>query len=299
MSVVKQPPEAIQKDTPAAAVLRQKWERLNVENEHWMCCIVGEEGKGKSYTAIKIGELIDPNFSADNVFFHPADLLEALKDEDYQAGDVWVLDEAGVGMGNRTWQDSGQVKLNQALQLVRSHNVGFIFTLPRLDELDKQARGRLQSAIEIVKKVDGEYVQGPWWESNVERMGFSSSGLWWDKPVVKGSEVGAVSFTPPSDEIIEPYEATKQEFQEEFYEETIDELRGDSEADEDDDDPSPKGIADEIVENGVDDYIDTINNGTQDVLDADLIAADYELSKAKARQVKKLVKRAAGLEGVL
>jgi len=296
MSVAKSPPEAI--DPPkneTQSLLLKKWKRLNIQNEHWMCVIVGEEGKGKSYTAIKIGELIDPNFTHENVYFQPADLLEDLKNENYESGDVWVLDEAGVGMGNRTWQDSGQKKLNQALQLVRSHNVGFIFTLPRLEELDKQATGRLQNAVEIVKKKDGDYVQGPWYKSSVARRGRSrrSDSVWWSKPVIQGKQIGAVSFSPPSEEIIEPYEEVKQEFQEEFYDETISELRGESADGDEEEGPTPLEIADEIVTEGVNDYITEINNGAQRVLDADLIAIDYDLGQGTAKKVKKQVMRKA------
>jgi len=296
------PPEHLAQPTnETQLLLKRKWARLNVHNEHWMCVIVGEEGKGKSYTAIKVGELIDPNFTADNVFFDPADVLEALRDEDYQSGDVWVLDEAGVGVGNRTWHDSGQVKLNQALQLVRSHNVGFIFTLPRMDELDKQAKGRLQDAIELVKKKDGHYVQGPWWSSNVDRMGLSRSG---DsvKPVINGNQVGAVSFSPPSDEIVEPYEVAKQEFQEDFYDETIAELRGEELEDENEEGGTPTQPADivaDIVDDDIEPYLKEINNGTQVVVDMDAIKLDYDIGSRKAKTVKTGIKREADMEDLL
>lgn len=286
---------------PGLRLVRQKWSRLNTQNEHWMCVIVGQEGMGKSYTAIKVGELIDPNFSADNVYFDPAQLLENLKEGNYTAGDVWVLDEAGVGVGNRTWQDSGQKKLNQALQLVRSHNVGFVFTLPRLGELDKQARGRLQTAIEIEQKKDGEYVKANWWESEIDRMGFSKGdGMWWAQPTIDGHPVEAVKITPPSDDIIEPYEAEKQQFQEEFYDETIAELRGESqEDDEEDDELGPVEIANEIIAEGHEKYITQINGGAQQVLESDLIANDYDIGQGTAKRVKKEIKRQAGLEDVL
>jgi len=278
-------------DNATLRILREKWQRLNVNNEHWMLCIVGEEGSGKSYTALKIGSLVDPNFSADKVFFHPANMLERLKDGEYQSGDVWVLDEAGVGLGNRTWHDSGQVKLNQALQLVRKHNIGFIFTLPRLSELDKQAKGRLQNAYELVNKKDGEYVQGPWWQSSVDRMGMqhSSNEIWWSKPEMGGHEVAAVSFSPPSEEITEPYEETKDEFLEQFYDETIDELRGEGgDGGGDDFDMSPKEVAEEIrSEDKIDEYLRTINSGSQKILDADLISMDYGLGDTTAKRVKK------------
>jgi hypothetical protein len=304
MATTHNPPEHIaEPPNETMALVADKWRRLNVRNEHWMAVVVGREGSGKSYTAIKLGELIDESFSADKVFFHPANVLEKLRDEDYSSGDVWVLDEAGAGIGRRSWQDSGQKKLNQALQLIRSHNVGFVFTLPRLSELDSQTQGRLQTAIEIVNKnEDRGYVQGPWFDANVERMdmGTHSTSIWWTKPKISGREVGAVSFSPPSENTVEAYEKTKTEFQQEFYDEAIAELRGeDISGDGDDGEPTADEIAEEIINDGVDQYVYSINNGAQQVLDKDRIGAEYELGRHKAKRVKKIVKKRAGMEDVV
>lgn len=228
-------PEPLQNpDNLTLKLLKRKWRRLNEKNEHWMHVIVGEEGSGKSYTALKIAKLLDPGFDEEQVFFHPAKLLEQLRDEEYEEGSVWVLDEAGVGLGNRTWYESGQVKLNQALQLVRNHNLGFIFTLPVLDDLDSQAQRRLQSALQISRKQDGEYVRGKWFDADVDRMGFrrNSNTVWWKEPTVDGSQVESVAFTPPSGDYIARYEATKDEFQQEFYDETIEEMQDDDDEEE-------------------------------------------------------------------
>jgi len=235
-------PDPLKKrDNPTTRILYRKWCRLNAQNEHWMLCIVGEEGSGKSFTALKIALMVDPDFGAENVFFRPVEILQQLRDDEYKPGDVFVLDEAGVGLGKRSWQEKGQRKLNQALQLVRDHNIGIIFTLPRLGELDSQAKGRLQNVFEIVKKEDGEFVQGPWWTSSVDRMDMSSGGkgVWWEKPTVQGRQIGAVSFSPPPQEIVDEYVPEKREFQKEFYDETIDEQTEDEEEEQ-------KSIADYV-----------------------------------------------------
>lgn len=304
MATTHNPPEHIaEPPNETMALVADKWRRLNVRNEHWMAVVVGREGSGKSYTAIKLGELIDESFCADKVFFHPANVLEKLRDEDYAPGDVWVLDEAGAGIGRRSWQDSGQKKLNQALQLVRSHNVGFVFTLPRLSELDSQTQGRLQTAIEIVNKnEDRGYVQGPWFDANVERMdmGTHSTSIWWNKPEIGGREIGAVSFSPPSENIVEAYEETKTEFQQEFYDEAIAELRGeDRDGDDGDEDElsKPADIAADIIDSGVNEYIRDINNGAQRIIDKDEIAVEYDIGSRKVKQVKAALKRNADIQG--
>lgn len=268
-------------------MLRQKWRRLNVNNEHWMCCIVGEEGMGKSWTGIKIGSMIDPNFGADNVFFHPAEALERLRDGDFSAGDVWVLDEAGVGLGNRTWHDSGQVKLNQALQLIRSHNIGFIFTLPTLNELDKQGKNRLQNAFELREKRDGQFVRGRWFTSEVDRMGFSrSTGVWWDHEVVNGKELQSIALTPPAAEVVDPYEEAKEKFQKNFYDETISELRGEDSEEEEEDTKSVEEHADEIAREGVGPYLAWHGGHNKPYISRDKLKAELNLSRPESKRLK-------------
>jgi|APHM01.1.fsa_nt_gi hypothetical protein len=92
-------------DNDAAWLLDGVWSRMNERNEHFVGVFVGREGSGKSLTAIKTAELLDPDFQAEeNVFFKLDNFLEILAEERYNAGDVFVLDEAGVQLGNRTWQ---------------------------------------------------------------------------------------------------------------------------------------------------------------------------------------------------
>lgn len=283
-------PDALRtQENETVMMLRQKWKRLNVFNEHWMLCIVGEEGSGKSYASLKIGSMIDPNFSADNVFFHPADALERLRDGDFEQGDIFVLDEAGVGMGNRTWHDSGQVKLNQALQLIRSHNIGFIFTLPTLDELDKQGKNRLQNAFELQEKRDGEFVRGRWFTSEVDRMGFSSNrGVWWDHERINGRELQTVALTPPPSEVVGPYEEAKEEFQNNFYDETISELRG-GDSEDDDSSQSLSELAEEIATQGIDDYLGWHGGHNKPKLSREALSEKHNLSIRKSKRVKELL----------
>jgi len=293
-------PSKLQSDHPTAQILRRCWSRLNELNEHWMHCIVGREGSGKSLTAIRLGNMIDDSFTADQVFFRPAELLRTLRDEEYQRGDVYVLDEAGVGLGRRTWQESGQKRLNQALQLIRNHNVGLIFTLPRLSELDSQAQGRLHSYHEIKSKEPDEWVAGPWHWMDPDRADITGE-VYRKKPRVDGSQVLTVRLRPPTDDrLVENYEERKSEFQQEFYDEAIDALSESSGGEEDERKTDPHGIAEEIESEGeIDQFLAEYNNGSQTVLDADLIALEYDVGQPTAEKTKKVLKRKMDLEGVI
>lgn len=276
-----------------AEVLRRVWDRLNKRNEHAMIAFVGEEGSGKSYTAQKVAKAIDPTFTADRVMFEISELLKILRDGDHEPGNVYVLDESGVAFGNRTWQERGQILANQALQLIRSHNIALFFTLPRLGELDSQTKGRLQAYYEITKKRPDEYVEGKWKYLDPDRSGYSGDiyekfpRIYRDGQKIK---VRKLKFAPPPDELVAPYEERKQEYQEEVYERTISELE-DSEIEEEEDEKGPKDIAQEIKDDGLDDVVSIHRGHNKPQIDADLIRLEYDVSTRAAKTVKKLLER--------
>jgi hypothetical protein len=221
------------------------------------------------------------------VLFGPAELLEMLRDEEYRSGGVYVLDEAGVSFGSRTWQEKAQVRANQALQLIRSHNIGLVFTLPRLSELDSQTEGRLHAFYEITNKVPDEHVTGKWKWIYPDRTG-KTGEIYQQYPRTEtGDIVRSISFTPPAESIIEPYEERKSGFQTEQYDRALGELNDD---DDDDEVLSPNDIAESILDNGtVDEYIRDINNGTQTILDKQEIKTRWDVGRPKAKEVKSIL----------
>jgi ABC-type dipeptide/oligopeptide/nickel transport system ATPase component len=290
MSTENPVPRRLQSDNGTIeGIIRPVWQRLNQKNEHFMHVIVGREGSGKSHTAIKICELIDPDFDASNVFFDPSDLLRYLRDGEYEEGQMLILDEAGASMGKRTWHDSGQVKLNQALQLIRNHNIGLIFTLPRLSELDSQAQGRLHSYYEIRSKNEGEYVVGGWYWLDPDRADITGDVYRKTPTRANDTKLKKIKFAPPTaQDVVTAYEERKQEFQKAFYDEAIDALADD---DGDDDDAlTPHDIADEIRDGkGVEAYISS--NGPQEYIDKAQVSVEFDVGDRHAKKVKKILEQ--------
>lgn len=274
-------------------LLRRIWDRVNQQNEHFMGVIVGREGSGKSHTAIRIASEVDPTFGPDRVIFDVAELLARLKDGEHQKGNFYVLDEAGVQLGRRTWQERSQVLANQALQLIRDHNLGLIFTLPRLGEFDSQAQGRLQAALEIIEKEDGEYVRGKWKFFDPDRMD-DTGKIYKKNPRRRDNgaiqRLVTVAFKPPDQGLIKPYEDRKSEFQEKFYQEVIDSLQ-DEEDVETDDEKSVKEIATEIAANGLEPFVSEDKKTKRVYINWNLIRAEYDISQTDARAVKSLLEK--------
>jgi hypothetical protein len=170
-------------------------------------------------------------------------------------------------------------------------NLGLLFTLPRLGELDTQAQGRLQAVYELVDKEDGEYVEGKWKWLDPDRM--DETGTIYKKYPRRRQDgrvlrVTRLRFRPPSGEIIAPYEERKRAFQEEFYRKTIEQFE-DGEAEEEEADP--KQIAANIADDGVGPFVSEHAANGRRYINLDLIRAEYELTKHEAKAVKSLLER--------
>lgn len=276
-------------------LLRRVWDRVNRDNEHFMGCLVGREGSGKSYTAIKIANTVDPSFNADRIIFDVAELLRVLRDGDHEPGNFYVLDEAGVQFGRRSWQDRAQVLANQALQLIRSHNLGLIFTLPRLSELDSQTEGRLQAVLEITDKEPNEYVKLKWKFIDPDRVDSSGNIL---KKYPRRRQNGYLkritrnTFAPPvDDDLIERYEERKGVFQEQVYEDTIEALEEGEEEEDEGEQLSPNEVAAQIAQSDMQAVVARHNQNNQPYINADLIRANYEVTHRDARAVKSMLEQ--------
>lgn len=285
-------PQTLQSNSIEARMLKQKvWDRMWKKDEHFMCVIVGREGSGKSHTGIKIAETVDPTFTAERVMFDPVNFLKTLqgwKEDNETQGKMVVIDEAGVGVGVRTWYDKDQVRLNQVLQIIRDENMGVIFTLPRLEELDSQTEGRLHAFIEMTNKEIGEYVKLKWLNWDPTRDGRNKIYREYPKLRVNGVQrpIKRLSVSPPSEGVISDYETRKDEFQREEYQGAIDQMEDDV-----DDEKSVRDIAMEIADGSLSEYVARHSQNNTPYINARLIRADYDLSQRDSKAVKDLLQR--------
>lgn len=288
------PPEALQNlpvEAYTARIIKQKvWRRANVKNKHFMGVVVGREGHGKSHTALKIASGVDPSFNAERVFFKPERLLETVQSNELGTGHAVVIDEAGVGLGSRTWYDKDQIMLNQALQTIRDDNMIVLFTLPRLSELDSQTRGRLHAYIEMQDVYPGDgYATARWLNISPSRDG---SGQIYKKYVRlraygRKKRIEQVRFRPPDSSLVESYEERKEAFKEELFEEILEDAEAEAKSEEAD----PEAIAQEIADESVADYISEDGKTGRPYINKDLIRAGYEISHSDARAVKSMLEQ--------
>ena len=285
-------PEGLQSDHPVAKVLRQEiWSRLNERNQHFMAVMVGPEGSGKSYTSLKIAETVDPTFDAERVMFDPAEFLAKLqewKEAGETAGKMVVVDEAGVGIGTRSWYEKDQIKLNKVLQVIRDENMGIIFTVPALSDLDSQARRRLRAFCEMTSLEEGEWAEFKMLRWQPKRD--DQNQVYKKYPVVRvrgqPTKIRRMRLSPPSSDLTKAYNTRKEAFQADLYEDAEGEFRDDEK-----EGMSVTEVAEDIIDGNIDEYQSVHNGNGMEYIDDTLIRMDYDLSQGDSKMVKKYIER--------
>src|SRR3990170_3760148 len=94
---------------------------------------------GKTYAALRIGELLDPNFSIDSVGFETLWYVE--KAEESPRGSILVLDEPNRAAGNRSWFSEENRSFAEYLQTNAYKGVHGLFPLPHQHLMDNAVTG--------------------------------------------------------------------------------------------------------------------------------------------------------------
>lgn len=142
--------------------------RIWDEQQNAMIAVIGMTGSGKSYAAIEIARLLversagskDRKFIFDiqvHVIFDIQTLIRiAYGEVALPRGTIIIFDDAGVGAGNRDWQDAYNVIMGKIAQSFRFMGFVFILTVPKTQFVDKQVREVLHAKLISVTNERGE-----------------------------------------------------------------------------------------------------------------------------------------------
>lgn len=265
-------------------------DRLLKRNKNWLSIISGETGSGKSYTALKIGELVDPEFGIDRVVFTREEFMKLLNSGRLHKGNMVVWDEAGVGIPAREWQSISNKMINYLLQTFRHENLGVIFTTPSIDFIDIQLRKLFHNYIETQhinfskKCVRTKFML---LEHN-PRYG----KIYFKYPRIRNDgwgirKIKRMDFGKPSNKLIRAYERKKKRFTKELKREIEDTLKNEKERKDERKVKDIREIVHEIMEN-IDYYEKEYNKGNK-TIDVHLIMAKFNVGVNTAKKIKSYV----------
>jgi len=120
-------------------------------NKNFICCISGGTGSGKSYSALRLAESLDPNFDIRNVCFTPKEFVDLIDGrlKPLKAGANIIWDEMQVSMSNLDYQSLQAKLINYVLQTFRYQNFVLWVTTPHFSFLNASVRklfhGRMET----------------------------------------------------------------------------------------------------------------------------------------------------------
>lgn len=235
-------------------VINKARSRTRGKNQNYMLVVVGPTGSGKSYSAIALAMMIDPDFDISRVCFRAEEFLKAAS-RDLDPGSVIVFDEAGIDVSSREWYTVRNKAINQTVETFRRDNLVCIWTTPVLSNIDKKSRSYFHGLAEVLDpgKVGGK--SGEVWGAikyfdlipDVQKGGvitvYPQITDAQNRPVqVKGSNpsqpnmiipdprrIGRTDDESKGKKLIEKYEEKKKEFTEEIKEKGLKELHEEEE----------------------------------------------------------------------
>ena len=194
------------------------------KNQNYILLFVGQTGTGKSYSAMSLGEEIDPDFNIKRIVFSAEEFIDILNNDDTLVrGSVIMWDEAGVGMPAREWYSVSNKVISYIVQTFRVRGYILIMTTPSLSYIDSQIRSLFHG---IGESIDPSMSGGRFgWIKYMHLVHDPKEGKTiMQYPVLmdehnipmklKGrtSRHGNMLFAKPSEELIDDYEVKKKEF---------------------------------------------------------------------------------------
>lgn len=284
------PPPGIQN----RPILKKKiWERLHVKDKNWMGIVCGQTGSGKSEYALRLCELLDPNFTVDNVVFSIEGFMREVNRK-APRGSFILFDEVGVALSHATHYDSDQIRLNHVLETWREQNRGLVMTAPHVGLVQKASRGLLHAQMDMQK------INYQAWLSSARYRYFQQNtdngDIYKKCPRIRNSATGQVEkvrqvqLYRPSTELVEPYLQRKREFNDSLNEEVlaqVEEMEEDAE-----ENLGPKDIAEIVLdEKRLSDVVSYHQSWKRAQLDSGLIQMEFDTTVREAKNVKKLLDR--------
>lgn len=258
---------------------------MHRQDNNWMGAVVGETGKGKSYTCLSIAEAVDPDFSIDQVAFSIEEFMRLVNDDSLGRGSMIILEEASVHAAAEDFHEVSNKVLRTVLETWRNQNRGALLNLPTFGRLDKGAKIRMTALIQQRAKFESEgYSLATYKHLQTN----SDSGkIYRHYPRIDGREHKTLKIAPPSEELRQAYEERADQYTDKLNRELLESLL--EEQEDDNERQDPEEIAEDIIDSGLDDYIDD-NNG-QRYINRNWIELDYDIGSGQSKTVKAALKR--------
>lgn len=199
------------------------YNRVMVNNKNAIIITLGQTGSGKSYSNLRIAErftkeYLKKDYDIRNFTFTPRECMQRINSKELKRGDVLALEEGGVGLGARNWQNLVNKVVGYLVQTFRNMNLVFLINLPDIRFLDATIR-RLCHATLTTKSIDFQNkiikIVPKFRQHNYQM----HKDYWKFMRIKKNGRVikiRHISLRKPTDDLVKLYEEKKERFNDEL-----------------------------------------------------------------------------------
>ncbi|OWP57376.1 MAG: hypothetical protein B2I17_01700 [Thermoplasmatales archaeon B_DKE] len=179
------------------------FERRLKENRNLNIMFTGKVGGGKSYASLSIATYVSYPFDLSHMVFRIPVFIQMTKTS--QAGQVVILDEAGVSASNREALSKSVKALGEIIQSTRYMKLLTIYTVPNISFVDRQIRLLLDLVLDHDESMQqGEFAPG------IPEVSEDGKSAEFRRMKYGGKIVGSVFFPLPPPSIVEAYEKMRE-----------------------------------------------------------------------------------------
>ena len=201
------------------------------KKKNFFMLIVGPPGSGKSYTALKFAEAVEPDFSPrEQIIYVPEQFKEIFENLENSRKRVLIFDEAHVTIPSRRWFSFVNLSINTIMSTFRQvKQLAVFFVAPSQNMIDKQLRSLFEYYCVIHKELippGKPYVFGQLYEVGLNYYDLRDQNpylrklrIMWNGKIYK---VGEMLIEPPSEKLAKEYEEVSLQFKKNvLYEMTV------------------------------------------------------------------------------
>ena len=210
-------------------------------NQNVTMIVVGGTGSGKSYAAIRLALEVSKHVAQIKGGV-PSDYFDANRNmsvidimkffdvlDNAQKWNTVILDDAGIGVNARKFQDTINVTINNITQTYRTLNLFTVLTVPEMYFVDKILRSLTDFYVEMEGMFLPNVSKGRLFEiQRKSRLG-SAGKLFYVYPRAAQAKSIVITFDKPPDNICKVYDKLREEGALEYKKKSIDELKGNGE----------------------------------------------------------------------
>jgi hypothetical protein len=125
------------------------------QGKNFIIVVVGRVRVGKSWSALRLAENIDENFTADNIVFSAQEFMAIINEKENQIkeGAIILWEEGGVGLNSKNWYSMLNRFTNLILETWGYKHLCLIITVPNFSFIDNSTRKMVNLRINCIERV--------------------------------------------------------------------------------------------------------------------------------------------------